>query len=87
MQYIEKKPCFQRPDGKGWERIWFADAGATPDVVALNREDKLDDFQGTEEQYTGEIKDEYKYLFDEGRFRDGKIPLVPPLREWGIYDF
>ncbi|KIW75128.1 hypothetical protein Z517_11900 [Fonsecaea pedrosoi CBS 271.37] len=87
VEYINSIPCYRRPDGQGMEKIWFPDAGATPDVVALNREDKIEDCQGGKDEYTAEILDRYKYLFSEGRFLDGKIPLVPPLREWGVYDF
>ncbi|KAL2410620.1 Nucleoporin AMO1 [Exophiala dermatitidis] len=87
VDYVDGVPCYRRPDGKGLEKIWFPDAGATPDVVALNREDKIADTQGQLEEYTDDIRDRYKYLFEEGRFRDGKIPLVPPLREWSVYDF
>ncbi|KIX00918.1 uncharacterized protein Z518_09983 [Rhinocladiella mackenziei CBS 650.93] len=87
VQYVDGTPCYARPDGKGLEKIWFPDAGATPEVVVLNREEKLDDFQGSEDEYSDMVKDEYRYLFENGRFKDGKIPLVPPLREWGVYDF
>lgn len=87
VSYIEGTPCYRRPDGKGIEKIWFPDAGATLDVVALNREDKIEDCQGWEDEYTDAVKDEYKHLFEKGNFKDGRIPLVPPLREWGIYDF
>lgn len=87
IQYIEGTPCYRRPDGRGWEKIWFPDAGATLDVVALNREDKILDTQGSPDEYTAEIKDAYTYLFDQGSFKDGRIPLVPPMREWGVYDF
>ncbi|KAI1608929.1 hypothetical protein EDD36DRAFT_422640 [Exophiala viscosa] len=87
VQYFDGVPCYNRPDGKGWEKIWFPDAGATPDVVALNREDKLGDTQGTVEEYTDEIKERYQHLFQQGRFKDARIPLVPPMREWGVYDF
>ena len=87
VQYIEGTPCYQRPDDRRTEKIWFPDAGATLDVVALNREDKIDDCPGSLDEYTTEVKDAYTYLFNEGRFHDGKIPLVPPLREWGVYDF
>lgn len=87
VQYLEGTPCYNRPDGKGWEKIWFPDAGATADVVALNIESKMHDTQGKDEEYTSGIQEQYKYLFEEGRFKDGQIPLVPPMREWDVYDF
>ncbi|KEF62820.1 uncharacterized protein A1O9_00793 [Exophiala aquamarina CBS 119918] len=87
VQYVDGEPCFQRPDRKGLQKIWFPDGAAAPDVVALNREDKLDDLQGSPDEYTDSIKEQYKYFFDNGSFQHGKIPLVPPMREWAVYDF
>jgi nucleoporin NUP42 len=87
VQYINGNPCYERSDGKGWERIWFPDGGAGPDVVALNNAEKLEEVQGKGEDYTDAIREEFKFLFEEGRFRNGKMPLVPPMREWCIYDF
>ncbi|OAP58490.1 hypothetical protein AYL99_07580 [Fonsecaea erecta] len=87
VEYVNSIPCYRRPDGQGLEKIWFPDAGATPDVVALNREDKIEDSEGSKEEYTADVVDRFRHLFSEGKFLDGKIPLVPPLREWGIYDF
>lgn len=80
-------PCFNRPDGKGPEKIWFPEAGATQEVVALNREDKIADLQLDNDKYTDEVKREYAYLFEHGTFQGGKIPLAPPMREWCVYDF
>lgn len=87
VDYVDGEPCYQRPGGKGFQKIWFPDGAAAMEVVAINREDKLDDIQGALEQYTDAVKEQYKYFFDHGSFQDGKIPLVPPMREWAIYDF
>ncbi|KIW15045.1 hypothetical protein PV08_07832 [Exophiala spinifera] len=87
VEYFNGTPCYNRPDGKGWEKIWFPDAGATADVVVLNLENRKYDTQGKDDEYTNEIQEQYKYLFEEGRFKDGQIPLVPPMREWDVYDF
>lgn len=87
VRYVEGEPCYQRPDRKGYQKIWFPDGAAATEIVALNREDKLDDIQGSIEQYTDAIKEQYKYFFENGSFQGGRIPLVPPMREWAVYDF
>jgi len=87
VQYVDGEPCYQRPDRKGLQKIWFPDGAAAPDIVALNREEKLDDLQGLPEEYTDSVKQQYKYFFENGSFQNGKIPLVPPMREWVVYDF
>jgi hypothetical protein len=85
--YENNVPCYRRPDNRESEKIWFPDGPAAPDVVALNREDKMWDLQGEVAEYTEDVLESYRYLFSEGRWKDGKMPLVPPLREWVVYDF
>jgi len=43
--------------------------------------------EGTPEQYTDEVKQAWDYVFETGKFKDGKMPTVPPLREWASCDF
>jgi nucleoporin NUP42 len=80
-------PCYQRPDGKGLERIWFPDGGNEEQVMALNRPGKKKDFEAEDEAYTDEVKTQYSYLREHGKFEPGKFPMVPPMREWVDYDF
>jgi len=80
-----RTPVYARPDGKGQERIWFPQAAQNPDVVKLAK--ALADFQASEEKYTDEVKGVYGRLYETGRFDQGKIPLVPPMRGWVDYDF
>lgn len=87
VQYIHGAPCYERPDGKGWERIWFPDFGNGADVLALNRPEKKDDLEGKGEAYTQEVKQAYVQLFTKGWFGEGGMPTVPPLREWCAFDF
>ena len=87
VRYINDSPCYERPDGKGWERIWFPQDGQTPDVVYLGREDKIGDLVAEQGRYTDEIIHEFAFLFEMGRFKDGKMPAVAPKREWCLYDF
>jgi nucleoporin NUP42 len=87
VRYINDSPCYERPDGKGWERIWFPQDGQTPDVVYLGREDKIGDLVAEQERYTDEVIQEFAFLFEMGKYKDEKMPLVPPKREWCLYDF
>lgn len=75
---------YHRPSDHKLERIWFPRGKAEQQVERLPQS-KLD-FQVSDDKYTQEIRDEYAYLFENGRFRDGKIPLIPPMREWVDYD-
>lgn len=87
VQYVNDAPCYERPDGKGWERIWFPESGNGADVLALNAPGKKDDLQGRVEEYTQLVKQAYVHLFTKGGFGDTGIPTVPPMREWCAFDF
>ena len=78
-------PIYQRPDGKGNERIWFPKGAAESTVQRLAN--VLLDFQVEDDQYTEEARKEYARLYENGRFDAGKVPLVPPMRGWIDYDF
>ncbi len=78
VKYINDAPCYERPDGKGWERIWF------PDGVENVR---LEDVQQVEEVYTEEVKQAYQRFAETGAFEVGKLPTVAPMREWAAFDF
>lgn len=78
-------PVYTRPDGRGQERIWFPLGAQNPDVVKLAQ--KVLDFQVNEDKYTEEVRAQYARLFETGRFDQGGIPLVPPMRGWIDYDF
>lgn len=73
-------PCLRRADGT-LEKIWFPQGDREPNVEALR---KLD-LQAQEEEYTEEVKEQYRVLHETGRF--GVMPRVPPMREWVGYDF
>lgn len=87
MQYVNDVPCYERPDGKGLERIWFPESGNGADVLALNAPGKKDNLEGRADEYTQEIKQAYVHLFTKGGFGDGGMPTVPPMREWCAFDF
>jgi nucleoporin NUP42 len=78
VKYIHDFPCYQRPDGKGWERIWF------PDGAEKTRQE---DLQPKDEAYTDAVRDKYKHLSETGRFEVGRMPAVAPMREWISFDF
>jgi hypothetical protein len=56
-------------------------------VVYLGREDKIGDLVAEHERYTDEVIQQFAFLFEMGKFKDGKMPTVPPRREWCLYDF
>lgn len=80
VKYIHSYPCYERPDGKGWERIWFPDGG--PENA------RLEDVQCDEEKYDEEqVREVYRRFADKGAFDLGSMPGVAPRREWVGYDF
>jgi nucleoporin NUP42 len=87
VTYVNNTPCYRRPDTRELEKIWFPNGAAGADVQGLNRDDKVRDCEGPPEAYTEDVLAEYRYLFEKGQWRGGKVPLVPPLREWAVYDF
>ena len=76
VRYIDGEPCRKRTDG-AWEKIWFPDGppkfAKTPELP-----DELYD-EGTRERYL--------FMRQQGGFRDGVMPLLPPKREWCRWDF
>ena len=86
VEYIDDKmPCYQRPDGRGLEHIWFPGPGGGEDVQHLGK--KPEDLLGEAGKYTDALVEQFKTLFDTGGFKDGLLPCVPPKREWVLYDF
>ncbi|KAJ5115068.1 hypothetical protein NUU61_000827 [Penicillium alfredii] len=80
VQYINDAPCYLHPqDNKTYIRINFPDG--PPDEASLR------DSQGKPEEYTPEIVEMYKFFLENGYFKDGVIPPVPPKREWISFDF
>jgi hypothetical protein len=85
---VNDVPCYERPDGKGWERIWFPEFGNGAEVLALNAPGKKDDLEGKADDYTQAVKEAYVQLLTKGEFGDaGMMPTVPPMREWCSFDF
>lgn len=68
----------KRPDGH-WEKIIFPD-GPPP----VNRDAAM-----SPEHYTGNdaLKAQYVYAAQHGSFKDGKMPMIPPMQEWCSFDF
>lgn len=80
VKYINEAPCYLHPqDNRTFVRINFPDG--PPDEAALR------DSQAKPEEYTPEIEQMYKFYLDNGYFKDGVIPAVPPKREWISFDF
>lgn len=72
-------PCFKREDGK-LERIWFPNG--PPSTV------KAEELP-SEAEYAKNKKTEarYKYTKEHGKFKNGKIPILPPKLEWCDWNF
>ncbi|KAL4951448.1 hypothetical protein BDW69DRAFT_39128 [Aspergillus filifer] len=80
VKYIDKEPCYLHPeDGKTWVRIFFPHG---PPGQA-----ELQDAQAAAEKYTPEILAQYEYFVQNGTFKDGIIPAVPPKTEWVSFEF
>lgn len=80
VQYVNDHPCYLHPqDNKTYVRINFPDG--PPDDATLR------DSQGKADQYTPEVEEAYKFFLDNGYFKDGVIPSVPPKRDWISFDF
>lgn len=73
--YKEDVPGYTNQAGK-WERIWFPN-GHTPDSQAFLPADKYDQ----------DTRDRYAYVMQNGEFKDGIMPLLPPLMEMCRWDF
>ena len=49
--------------------------------------EKRADFEAREEEYGEGVKEAYRVLYETGEWAGGKLPLVPPMRDWVAYDF
>ncbi|KAL4942463.1 hypothetical protein BDV06DRAFT_192048 [Aspergillus oleicola] len=80
VQYINDAPCYLHPqDGKTWVRIFF------PHGPPLKS--SVQDAQAEPEKYTPEVAAQYEFFVQNGSFKDGLIPSVPPKTEWVSFDF
>jgi len=61
----------------GWEKIWFPN-GAPPYYKDTEVDDAL---------YDEATKAKYTQMRETGTFQNGEIPLVPPKREFCLWDF
>lgn len=80
VKYDNDRPFYLHPqDNKTWMRIHFPDG--PPDDATLR------DVEAAPEEYTPEIEAQYKFFMENGYFKDGIIPSVPPKKEWNSWDF
>ncbi|KAJ5572905.1 hypothetical protein N7450_009889 [Penicillium hetheringtonii] len=74
------RPAYVHPqDNKTLVRIMFPDG--SPDDASLK------DALSTPEQFTPEIEQMYKFFFENGYFKDGVIPTIPPKKDAVSFDF
>ncbi|MCJ1450702.1 hypothetical protein MMC28_001035 [Mycoblastus sanguinarius] len=76
VSYIDSEPCYKGSDGS-WQKIWFPDG---PPVFKKTIE--LPD-----EAYDDTTKESYRFLKQNGTFKDGIMPDLPPKREWCSWNF
>ncbi|RDL30459.1 uncharacterized protein BP5553_10337 [Venustampulla echinocandica] len=74
--YRDGEPGVQNRDGT-WAKIWFPD-GPPP----YYKDTELED-----EAYDENTKAAYMHMMQTGMFQNGAMPLVPPKREWCLWDF
>jgi nucleoporin NUP42 len=74
--YRNGEPGFKGNDGS-WEKIWFPE-GAPPFYGDTEMEDAA---------YDGQTKAAYMHVRQTGAFERGVMPMLPPKREWCLWDF
>ncbi|KAJ5970789.1 uncharacterized protein N7479_000707 [Penicillium vulpinum] len=80
VKYINDHPCYLHPqDNQTFVRVNFPNG--PPDPLSLK------DAHGKPEEYTPEIVEAYHFFLQNGYFKDGNIPAVPPKQEWLSFDF
>ncbi|KAL2014356.1 hypothetical protein VTN00DRAFT_1881 [Thermoascus crustaceus] len=80
VKYIDDWPCYLHPDDRQtYVRIFFPDG--PPDAATLR------DAQAKPEEYIPEVTESYQFFLQNGYFKDGVIPSVPPKTEWVSFDF
>lgn len=76
VRYFDDEPCYKSNDGY-WQRVWFPDG---PPVFT-----KTVDLP--DEAYDEATKANYRHLKENGTFKDGLMPALPPKRDWCVWDF
>ena len=75
VTYIRNEPYFRRTD-TALEKVWF------PDPPNFNKEQDL-----PSEGYDEKLEDDYRYMKDNGIFKNDIMPDLPPKREWCNWEF
>lgn len=89
VEYVPKNPaepnefnaCYRRADDNQLERIWFPDGppGQQKDAVAPEE-------WYADEEKVGKLKEEFDYVRNNGAFKDGVMPDIPPKADWVAWD-
>lgn len=80
VEYKDGQPRYLHPqDNKTWVRIFFPDG--PPEVATLR------DCAGPDNEYTPAVVEQYQYFVQNGYFKDGHFPFVPPKTEFVSFDF
>jgi nucleoporin NUP42 len=74
--YKEDEAGYNARDGT-WQKIWFPQGAPAP-----CKDTEMDD-----SEYDESIKTAYMHLHQSRSFQGGAIPMIPPRREWCMFDF
>lgn len=76
VSYKGDEAGFTGRDGS-WQKIWFPQGAPAP----------YKDTEMEESRYNDGIKSTYAHLQQSRSFQGGVMPLIPPRREWCMFDF
>jgi len=78
--YHNTESFYRRRDNGQEERIWFPDGPPGTNNKYVAEPDEVYAAIGSA------VEEAYKFLAQEGRFKDGFVPEVAPKREWVRFD-
>ena len=74
--YRDGEPGFERRD-RSWEKIWFPQG-----APQLNGDTEMEDAA-----YDEQTKAAYMHVRQTGTFEGNLMPMLPPKRDWCLWDF
>ncbi len=83
VSFVDGVPCFRNHNNGGWERIWFPDG--QPPLSQSNAAGEAAVIYGAEYSVE-EARAAYEFVAQNGAFKDGIMPELPPRPEWVRWD-
>jgi len=74
--YKDGQPGFEDRNHT-WQKIWFPEG-----APIMNKDTEMEDAL-----YDDKTKEAYMHLRRTGTFPDDVMPMLPPKREWCLWDF